>query len=79
MHIAITLDDCIKGDMLRLVAFGQTDFVYKHQLCTFGLVLGTEVRVVHIAPFGCPVQIDVRGCALVLRKTEARELQWERV
>lgn len=35
-----------------------------------GLVEGTEFRVVKVAPFGDPVEIDVRGYRLCLRKAD---------
>ena len=75
----LTLADLIQGDQVRLVNFGQTDVFYRRMLLSLGITHGVDVRVVRLAPLGCPVQIDVRGTSLTLRKEEARYLQWERV
>ena len=40
------------------------------RLQEMGLTVGTEVNVVKVAPFGDPVEIDVRGYRLCLRKNE---------
>jgi len=40
-----------------------------------GLVGGTEVEVVKLAPLGDPMQISVLGYHLSLRKTEARRVR----
>ena len=36
-----------------------------------GLVPGTVVRLVRVAPLGDPIEIDVRGCRLSIRLQEA--------
>ncbi|MEZ5162830.1 MAG: FeoA domain-containing protein [Fimbriimonadaceae bacterium] len=40
------------------------------RLLELGLLPGTEFRVTKVAPLGCPVEIDVRGYRLCLRKSE---------
>jgi ferrous iron transport protein A len=42
-----------------------------------GLTPGTELRVTRVAPMGDPVEIQVRGFRLSLRKDEAAALQVE--
>jgi ferrous iron transport protein A len=53
------------------------------ELCTrlveLGLLPGTEFKVTKIAPLGDPVEIDVRGFKLCLRKTECCCLRVELV
>ena len=41
------------------------------RILEMGLIPGTEVRVIGAAPFGDPLELDVRGYRLSLRKTEA--------
>ena len=36
-----------------------------------GLVPGTRVEVVGVAPLGDPLELLVRGCSLSIRRTEA--------
>ena len=75
----IKITDFIQGDRVRLVDFGQTDVLYRRRLLSLGVTRGAEILVVRVAPLGCPVQVDVRGTSITLRKEEARHLQWERV
>jgi Fe2+ transport system protein FeoA len=45
------------------------------RLMEMGLVEGTELQVVKLAPLGDPMQITVLGYHLTLRKTEAARVQ----
>ena len=42
-----------------------------------GLTLGTTFRVVKIAPFGDPIEIELRGYRLCLRKRETSGFEVE--
>jgi ferrous iron transport protein A len=44
---------------------------YKMKLLSLGLTKGTEVSEVKTAPLGDPMEIELRGYRLSLRKTEA--------
>ncbi|MFI4918727.1 MAG: ferrous iron transport protein A [Legionellales bacterium] len=71
------LCELIQGDRVRLVDFGATDLQYRRRLLSLGVTCGVVFSVVRLAPLGCPVQIDVRGTSLTLRKEEARHLVLE--
>lgn len=71
--------DLLQGECVRLVHFGQTCLSYRRQLLALGLTLGTPIKVMHIAPLGCPIHVEVRGIGLALRKDEAGFLEWEPV
>lgn len=73
----VTLAELLPGDRARLVNFGSTDVLYRRKLLSLGVTCGVDVTVVRVAPLGCPVQIEVRGTSLTLRKEEACHLQWE--
>ena len=73
------IHECLIGDCIRLVDFGDTEIVYRRRLLSLGLTRGTILTLVRKAPLGCPIQVDVRGTALTLRKEEAALLLWERV
>lgn len=75
----IKITEFAEGDRVRLLSFGQTDLVYRRKLLSLGITRGVELMVVRFAPLGCPVQIEVRGTSLALRKDEARHLEWERL
>jgi Fe2+ transport system protein FeoA len=49
------------------------------RILDMGVVPGTEVEVVKVAPLGDPVALLIRGYHLSLRKEEAREIFVEKV
>ncbi|KTD58519.1 ferrous iron transporter A [Legionella sainthelensi] len=75
----IKITELVQGDKVRLTSFGSTDMQYRRRLLSLGVTCGTEFSVVRIAPLGCPIQIEVRGTALTLRKEEANQLVLEYV
>jgi ferrous iron transport protein A len=76
---ALRTTDLVRGDCVRLIGFGETDVAYRRRLFSFGVTRGVEARVVRRAPLGCPIQLDIRGTALMLRANEASHLKWEYV
>ncbi|HAT9056767.1 TPA: ferrous iron transport protein A [Legionella pneumophila subsp. pneumophila] len=66
-----------QGDKVRLVSFGATEMQYRRRLLSLGITCGVEFSVVRMAPLECPVQIEVRGTFLTLRKDEASQLVLE--
>lgn len=73
------INELVSGDKVRLVDFGATDQQYRRRLLSLGVTRGVEFSVVRIAPLGCPIQIEVRGTSLTLRKDEASHLVLERL
>ncbi len=47
------------------------------RLQEMGLTVGTTFKVVKVAPFGDPVEIDLRGYRLCLRKRETEAFEVE--
>ena len=50
---------------------------YRSKLLAMGLTRGTPFRLLKVAPMGDPVEIEVRGFSLSLRKAEADVLLLE--
>ncbi|MBA2709106.1 MAG: ferrous iron transport protein A [Tatlockia sp.] len=73
------ISELAKGDRVRLVDFGQTDSLYRRRLLSLGITRGVELKIIRIAPLGCPVQVEVRGTSITLRKEEAMHIKWERL
>ena len=67
------------GQTATIVSIRAGDASYRQRLIAMGLIPGTQFTVSRMAPFGDPIEIMVRGCALSLRKQEANILQIERV
>jgi len=49
----------------------------RRRMMDMGLVTGAEVKVVRVAPLGDPVEFEVKGYSLSLRKSEARNVTVE--
>ncbi|WP_058523885.1 FeoA family protein [Legionella birminghamensis] len=72
------IEDFKKGDCARLLDFGLTDPAYRRRLLSLGITRGVELQIVRVAPLGCPIQVDVRGTSISLRREEARHLLLEK-
>lgn len=55
---------------------GQRSF--RRRLLEMGLLPGTEVKVTNVAPFGDPLEIEVRQGRLSIRRHEARLVEVRR-
>jgi ferrous iron transport protein A len=53
------------------------DKVVRRRMLDMGLVNGAEVHVKRVAPLGDPIEFEVRGYSLSLRKSEAQAVQVE--
>ena len=69
----LTLDKLKLGQRGVVVSVKSTGPV-KRRMMDMGLVPGSEVRVLRIAPLGDPVEFEVKGYNLTLRKSEAKEI-----
>ncbi|MBE9171264.1 ferrous iron transport protein A [Pleurocapsales cyanobacterium LEGE 06147] len=67
------------GTRGRVVGYEKAYQGYKGKLLSMGLTPGTEFIVIRHAPLGDPVEIEVRGFKLSLRKQEADALCVEEV
>lgn len=74
---SLTFADLKKGMTVRIRHVD--DCVCGQRLQEMGLTEGTEFRVVKVAPFGDPVEIDLRGYRLCLRKKETCGFELESV
>ena len=69
-----TLDSCRRGDA-GTVNNVLGDTPVGRRLCEMGLVPGTPFTVVRFAPLGDPIELDVMGARLSLRKADAALVQ----
>ncbi|MEO8042796.1 MAG: ferrous iron transport protein A [Acidobacteriota bacterium] len=75
---SMTLADLAKGESRKVVSVHGEDSVTR-RLMEMGLVPGVAVRMIKSAPFGDPLEINVRGYSLALRRNEAESVVLERV
>lgn len=69
-----SISDIKIGEKARITGFIKGNNLYRQKLLTMGLTPGTEFTLTRIAPMGDPVEINIRGFALSLRKDEASTL-----
>ena len=68
-----TLRDLKPGE--RGVVVGWAGGAPPIRLLEMGVMEGTEIEVVRLAPLGDPIQIKLRGYHLSLRKQEAEQIE----
>lgn len=66
------------GDAAAVTGFAAGSQAYRARLMAMGLTLGTPFRLKRVAPLGDPVEIEVRGFSLSLRRAEADVIKVQR-
>lgn len=74
----IPLSKLKKGQRAIIVHVGGRGAV-KRRMMDMGVVPGSEISVVRVAPFGDPIEFNVKGYSLSLRKSEAANIVVEYV
>ena len=69
----MTLQDLHPGESGTILGF-ETDTI-TDRLMEMGMLPGTKVQVVRLAPLGDPMDLKVRGYHLSLRKAEAAQIR----
>lgn len=75
----MTVKDLKTGASARVIGYERADPAYRHKLLRMGLIKGVEFRLLRVAPMGDPVELEMRGFKLTLRKAEADILKVEAV
>lgn len=61
------------GESARIASLAG-DPAATRRLLDLGLIRGTPVRVIRVAPLGDPIELRVRGFMLTLRRAEAEHI-----
>lgn len=72
------LKEMAVGERGTISGYVKGTSVYREKLLSMGLTKGTEITIERMAPMGDPVEIQVRGFSLSLRKDEASALMVKR-
>lgn len=75
--MAITLDNLKVGQKAKVVKINTTNPALKRRIMDMGIVKGVEVKIIKIAPLGDPVQIELRGYMLSVRKADLQKIEVE--
>jgi ferrous iron transport protein A len=66
------------GDLGTVTGFSTSDPGYRQKLLRMGLTRKADFSVVRKAPFGGPIEVEVKGSRVVLRSDEADGLEVDR-
>ena len=72
----ITLDSLVEGQRARIVTIHGEDAI-SVRLMEMGLLDDERIVVIGFAPLGDPLEIQIRGYRLSLRKREAQRVEVE--
>ena len=67
------------GYRFCLQGYGAIDQNFRSRLLAMGMTLGAVMRVIRVAPFGNPIQIELRGVMLALRREDLQALEWKKL
>lgn len=70
----MTLFDLKPGEEGK-VAMIETKGPLKRRIMDMGVTPGTVIKVIKIAPLGDPIEVNIRGYELSLRKEEAKQIK----
>jgi Fe2+ transport system protein FeoA len=70
----MTLEQVVPGASVVVEEVGGAR-AFRRRLMELGIIPGTRVEVLRVAPFGDPMELSARGCNLSIRAAEAREVQ----
>lgn len=69
----MTLKELKPGQQGKVVSVGSSGPL-KRRIMDMGITPGVEVKVIKVAPLGDPIEVNVRGYELSLRKDEAQQI-----
>ena len=64
-----------KGKVVNLREKGPA----RRRLMDMGITPGVEIEIVKVAPLGDPIEVNLRGYELSLRKSEAEQIKIEQL
>lgn len=69
--MSVKIKDLKPGESAVITGYEAGCNYYRQKLLSMGLIKGTKIRLLKTAPLGDPVQLELRGFKLSLRKNEA--------
>ena len=70
----MTLKDLKPGEEGTVKSIGEKG-VIRRRLMDMGVTPGIKIKVIKVAPIGDPIEVNIRGYALSLRKSEAEGIE----
>lgn len=73
-----TLKQLNPGESGKVLSIGEKGPM-RRRIMDMGVTPGAEIKVIKVAPLGDPIEINIRGYELSLRKAEAAQIVIERI
>lgn len=77
--MSLSIGDLKNNSKGKVIGFSKESKKYISRLLAMGVTKGEEFTVTRVAPLGDPVEINIRGFNLSLRKAEAAAVLVERI
>lgn len=73
----ITLDQLPFGQTARITKLNSDAAPFRRKLLAMGITPGCKINVIRVAPLGDPIEVEMRGFHVCLRKNEALAINVE--
>ncbi|MDF2820995.1 MAG: iron transporter FeoA [Clostridiales bacterium] len=70
----MTLEDLKPGQEGTVISVGEKGPA-RRRIMDMGVTPGATIKVIKVAPLGDPIEVNIRGYELSLRKEEAKQIQ----
>ena len=70
----MTLKDLKPGQECTVISIGERGPL-RRRIMDMGVTPGVVIKVIKVAPLGDPIEINIRGYELSLRKSEAEQIK----
>ncbi|MDR0588332.1 MAG: ferrous iron transport protein A [Burkholderiales bacterium] len=77
MMPVVTLDSVPFGQQALITELAENAAPFRRKLLAMGITPGCLLRVIRVAPLGDPIEIEMRGFHLCLRRNEAAAIKVE--
>jgi len=70
-----SLANVAEKQKVKVISLGAAGSIFRRKLLSMGLTPGIEVNILRKAPLGGPLELNLRGFSLSLRRNEAQDIQ----
>lgn len=70
------LSDLLVGQSCKVTSFDNTGLIRK-RLLDMGITTGVKIKLIKVAPLGDPLEVELRGYNLSIRKEAAQSINIE--
>jgi ferrous iron transport protein A len=70
-----SLANVAEKQKVKVISLGNAGGIFRRKLLSMGLTPGIEVNILRKAPLGGPLELNLRGFSLSLRRNEAQGIQ----